>query len=68
MVNGFQVRFRVFPATHLVLYKKACVSYIVHDAMHVHARAENRQLLHSPSFHVQFYVYDRSQPDACHSG
>jgi len=55
MVNGLQVRFRVFPATHLVLYKKACASCIVHDAIHVNARAETRQCLHSPSFHVQFY-------------
>jgi len=32
MVSGLQVRFRVLFATHLVLYKKACASCIVHDA------------------------------------
>jgi len=53
MVNGLQVRFRVFPVIHLVLYKKACASCTVHDAMYVQTRAENRYIHHYFTFNFR---------------
>ena len=41
---------------------------------YVHAQQTHNVHIHQPftcnslTFHAQFYVYDRSQPDACHSG